>query len=446
MKIIINETAFINLFEAANLDDIYQKYYSNIPQDDFSKIIQADPTWREDKPNKMGKYGKWLLTLYKNKHLKIEDLYKAKEYLTYFIQYNNVIDIKDINQYKSLTDLYHKIKNFIEDPDQATSKQDAIRKIKEGAEKVYEDEDWIIIIPHTEQASCYYGKGTQWCTAAEKSRNMFDSYNEQGYLYININKKTHEKYQFHFETSSFMDDTDTPINDPICSTIGLSDGALDWYKNNVKEWEKLCEESIIIPMEDGDNIYIKRKINSQYWYIVDDGDTIATDLIINQDVDSDTYFNNLKYDKYLVFKNAYGFHTLLSYDTNMGHLYLCGTHYTYVNKINNDYADEYTPSLIETVDNTKKYEVILIPDNYDIYSTKKSDLIHHAKALRYDIIGIFKKNGLVDLINYDGYELSDIKLIDGEIQTTDDEQYGIVLDQNNNKIIFDFETLDENFE
>ena len=162
MKILINESSFIKLFEATNLSDIYQKYYSKIPQDEFNEIVSADPTWNSDKPNKMGKYGKWLLSLYMSKRLKLEDLYKAKTYLSYFVKYNNVIDNKDINTYKSLNDLYSVVSNFIENPDQATSKQDAIRKIKEGAEKVYEDNEWIVIIPHTEEASCYYGKGTQW--------------------------------------------------------------------------------------------------------------------------------------------------------------------------------------------------------------------------------------------------------------------------------------------
>lgn len=49
----------------ATLDDIYTKYYSNIPQDEFWQIIKADPTYNEQKSQKMGKYGKWLLNLYK---------------------------------------------------------------------------------------------------------------------------------------------------------------------------------------------------------------------------------------------------------------------------------------------------------------------------------------------------------------------------------------------
>jgi hypothetical protein len=57
MRIIINESQFINLFEAATFNDIYTKYYSKIPQDIFNQIISADPTYNSNKPDKMGKYG-----------------------------------------------------------------------------------------------------------------------------------------------------------------------------------------------------------------------------------------------------------------------------------------------------------------------------------------------------------------------------------------------------
>ena len=54
------------LFEAASLGDIYQKYYSQIPEETFRQIVSADPTYNVEKPDKMGKFGKWLLNLYQN--------------------------------------------------------------------------------------------------------------------------------------------------------------------------------------------------------------------------------------------------------------------------------------------------------------------------------------------------------------------------------------------
>ena len=219
--IMITESQAMDLLiEAATIQDIYQKYYSNIPQDIFQQIISADPTYNIEKPNKMGKYGKWLLALYQKQNLKIEDLYKAKDYLSTFIKFNAKLQERDIMKYHSLQELFTSIEPFIQNPQQAATKSEEIRNIKEGAEKVYEDNKWLVVVPHTKEASCYYGKGTQWCTAADHSDNMFDTYNKHGFLYINILKGTNTKYQFHFESNSFMDATERPIKQPIAETIG----------------------------------------------------------------------------------------------------------------------------------------------------------------------------------------------------------------------------------
>lgn len=228
--ITITESQMFDLIlEAATIQDIYQKYYSNIPENEFWDIIKADPTYNPQKPQKMGKFGKWLLGIYLKGNLQTEDLYKATDYLSYFVKFNGKIQQKDIMKYKSLPELYNVVEPFISNPDQAATKSEEVRKIKEGAEKVYEDEKWMVIVPHTKEASCYYGKGTQWCTAANNSYNYFDHYNNQGLLYINILKGTDTKYQFHFETNSFMDATDTPILHPVAATIGLTDNLVNFY-------------------------------------------------------------------------------------------------------------------------------------------------------------------------------------------------------------------------
>lgn len=225
----INESLLLE----ATLDDIYTKYYSNIPQDEFWQIIKADPTYNEQKSQKMGKYGKWLLNLYKQGKLKNEDLYKATDYLSYFVKYYNKIENKDINKIPDLPSLYNIIKPYKEASDNgediATSKSDEVRRIKKDAEKVFEDNQWLVVVPHTQEASCYYGKNTQWCTAATDSYNMFNHYNNQGPLFINIRKTDGKKFQFHFETNSFMDETDTPIRTPIAKTIGLNANLVQYY-------------------------------------------------------------------------------------------------------------------------------------------------------------------------------------------------------------------------
>jgi hypothetical protein len=91
---------------------------------------------------------------------------------------------------------------------------------------------------------------------------MFDYYNEQGNLYININKKTNRKYQFHFNgsDSQFMDEKDKEITKPIPQKIGMSDGLLYFYQN--------------LGNEDDLNYDFNYLYYDQYHSIDDDGITI----------------------------------------------------------------------------------------------------------------------------------------------------------------------------
>lgn len=300
---IIKECTFRDLLiEAATIQDIYSKYYSNIPEDEFQQIIQSDPTWREDKPDKMGKYGKWLLNLYKQNKLKNEDLYKAKDYLSYFVKYYNKVSEKDINKISDLPSLYNIIQQFKEASDNgeeiATSKSDEVRKIKKDAEKFYEDDTWLVVIPHTQEASCYYGKNTQWCTAATDSYNMFHQYYKDGLLYININKKTNHKYQFHFEDAQFMDERYQFINTPIAKSIGLTSGLLQAYISKyggraaialtcTVDWD--ADE----PIEGDDPFYVYVDYDGYYHIVQVNGINVMPCKGLT--TDSLTYDNDVKY-------------------------------------------------------------------------------------------------------------------------------------------------------
>uniref|UniRef100_A0A6C0JQQ7 Ankyrin repeat protein n=1 Tax=viral metagenome TaxID=1070528 RepID=A0A6C0JQQ7_9ZZZZ len=94
-------------------------------------------------------------------------------------------------------------------------------QIREDTEKVFESNEVVVYHPKTEAASCYYGQGTKWCTAATKGENMFNMYNKSGPLYIIIPKKPKvqgEKYQMHVKSGQLMD-----INDVEFSIITLLD-------------------------------------------------------------------------------------------------------------------------------------------------------------------------------------------------------------------------------
>lgn len=121
-----------------------------------------------------------------------------------FKNWENINSFPSIGAFESFTKIFPKI--FEEGLN-----EDEKNKAKKEVEKIYESENWLILIPKTELAARVYGMGTRWCTAAKKN-SRFDYYNKMGPLYILINKKTDEKFQFHYESDQFMDATDTPID------------------------------------------------------------------------------------------------------------------------------------------------------------------------------------------------------------------------------------------
>lgn len=125
---------------------------------------------------------------------------------------SKIIDVNkstDINIFPTARTFYQyteKLPEIFEEKITKEEEQEAERQ----ADKIYNSENWLVLIPKTIQAAKVYGKGTRWCTAA-REHNMFNYYNQQGPLYIFINKKTQEKYQFHFQSKQFMDAKDSPI-------------------------------------------------------------------------------------------------------------------------------------------------------------------------------------------------------------------------------------------
>ena len=282
----------------------------------------------------------------------------------------------------------------------ATSKSDEIRKIKEGAEKVYEDKQWIIIIPHTKEASCYYGKNTQWCTAADKSNNQFDYYNQQGPLFINIDKINNTKYQFHFETNSFMNEHDEPINYPIEHNCDLSEGALKWYQNNVEQAYKLTN----IKYELFWNEYMPYSLvgqNNDIGFKLLEGDDddyeneIAYGLICHGQSEANYLQTSLnKYD-YCLINNIWNRKTLIL-KSNNGELFTYGSHIKNVTTVKNMYSDD-DMTLLMVTDDENTLEIIY-NNGYSIYKNTNANLIQDAEYLTYDSLKINKTNDLCDVV------------------------------------------------
>lgn len=191
----------------------------------LNKFEQGDPT-----PNK--EYTQWIIRQYiAGKIRRLEDVRSTVrdmlERYEYAKRRNKLpAEYRDINRLDVDT-LHNVTKNIIMDEPTAI-------KTKQNAKEIYNDSEFRVIQPLDQAASCYYGQGTQWCTAA-RNNNMFDDYNEDGPLYIVIPKQPKyegEKYQLHFYSNQFTNEKDHEIDpEDILKRFPKLETVLD-FKNN----------------------------------------------------------------------------------------------------------------------------------------------------------------------------------------------------------------------
>lgn len=186
------------LFEAKK-DNLRSKY-SSIPDEWFNMIVNGDPS-----PTK--KYSEWMLKQYSPIPGEIDRLIDIvnrfdksvgrinHEFVRKGIdQFESEIGVdiplkdidtilrspKDINSYAGVG-ILGAILNQIE------SKKTKREEKLVGAEKIYEDENFLVVLPKTAEGSCHYGSGTRWCVAA-RDGNQFNNYSRRGTLYYIIFK------------------------------------------------------------------------------------------------------------------------------------------------------------------------------------------------------------------------------------------------------------------
>ena len=96
---------------------------------------------------------------------------------------------KDINQYENP----QFIKKLMVTIDSRKTQRQIEREIKTQADKIYEDNDVLVVRPKSHSASCYYGANTKWCTTQKGHSSYFDKYSREGKLYYFLNKKDNNK-------------------------------------------------------------------------------------------------------------------------------------------------------------------------------------------------------------------------------------------------------------
>lgn len=126
---------------------------------------------------------RWLKTMLDNPEVPVSNKETVEEIIqavTDFDRVQNRLEQKDLYQYESLEELFNALNTADSKPRREVSD-------REDAEKVYESDRYVVMVPDTKEASCYYGAGTKWCTA-QTDRDYFSNYKKSGELYYIIDK------------------------------------------------------------------------------------------------------------------------------------------------------------------------------------------------------------------------------------------------------------------
>lgn len=93
------------------------------------------------------------------------------------------LEKSDISQYKSFDDLDLAVKKAEESV--------KLKRLEKEVAKLYETDDWVVLIPLSYEASKTYGANTKWCVTEE---SHYKRYLNTHRIFFILSKKTNEKY------------------------------------------------------------------------------------------------------------------------------------------------------------------------------------------------------------------------------------------------------------
>jgi hypothetical protein len=196
------------LLREGRKEDLKKKYSDKFDEDVIDWILNIS-----DLVDFNHKYTDFVFRVLENENMDIEWWVETIiEELKLFDKYQNQLEKKDINQYRTFTELQNAVT-----PLQQKEKE---KELEGQVTKIYEDDTFVVVAPKTREASCKYGSNTKWCTAA-KQDNRFDTYTTgKQKLYYIINKKkstgsNYSKVAIHFNNSgnkTYWDSSDYNMN------------------------------------------------------------------------------------------------------------------------------------------------------------------------------------------------------------------------------------------
>jgi hypothetical protein len=158
----------------SKVEQIKEKY-PPIPSRTINSLEKSDKTATK-------KYLDYLCYLW----LTLRNAKQCSEMVTQFDSLLPYIENKDI-----YSPFYKEYKNFKKTIEQAIiTKEEKSFIREEHVDVIFENEEYIILIPKTHKGSLKYGANTKWCTASKHSPTTFTNYSNRGLLFYVIRKKT----------------------------------------------------------------------------------------------------------------------------------------------------------------------------------------------------------------------------------------------------------------
>ena len=197
------------------------------PDELLSRFRAADPT-------RNAAYLPWLLRTYAVGGYRLEDLSKAHDTLAAFArlrgQLPNMSTIdgevrnpRKLGSHMTLASLWKAVAPLIEaerlaEENKTGEDVDTARERALSQSRVIHRSNRVVMaVPMTEEASCWWGRGTQWCTAA-RNGNAFEQYHSKAPLIVVCLRKSGDlparKLQLyvHADDMQFMDENDAEVS------------------------------------------------------------------------------------------------------------------------------------------------------------------------------------------------------------------------------------------
>jgi hypothetical protein len=191
---------FLKLIQEGRVDDFKAKYSQKFGTENVNKILGAVPQ----------KYLDWV-----GKNLDMvnfeDNFSKISQALDKFQKVSTNLPITDLFQYKNLGQLLSALSEY-------EGKKRRVVKQVEGGNVVYDDGRFFVVNPLTHDSSCYYGKGTKWCTTAD-SDHQFNRYNQDGKLFYILDRTAPSNNKFYKVALLQKFDGDKTYYDALDATI-----------------------------------------------------------------------------------------------------------------------------------------------------------------------------------------------------------------------------------